>query len=390
MEPTTPDEVTPPEFQRRQTAEPSQVRRRVVIVGACVLGGLLMLGILSIFQDPKSRDARAAPPPKTDAVSITRDILDWKPAKPALPAHEAPPPPERVLPPAPEAPQQASSSPAKLSERDAAAKEARTAPILVAQSVPKAQDEERRERPAVLRDVPIAEAAQAPTGSAQERFLARVSGRQDFTVQGGLESPVSPWVVQAPTTIPAALVGGINSDLPGYLYAKVVAPVYAAYPNHYTILIPQGAELMGEYDAAIVYGQSRILVVWTRLKFPNSKTIPLEGMAGVDLSGLAGLKGRVNNHWWDLTKAVLLSSVLSVGVRVPFGSPSGQNQYQNLAQEFSQDFGAGINQAGQRIVARELSRKPTIDDITPGKAFLVFVHKDLVLEPYQPVVARQR
>ena len=59
-----------------------------------------------------------------------------------------------------------------------------------------------------------------------------------------------------------------------------------------------------------------------------------------------------------------------------------ENYRQNLAQDFAEDFSRGANQAGQQIVRRELNRKPTIDNILPGRMFNVFVHLDMALEPY--------
>lgn len=43
-----------------------------------------------------------------------------------------------------------------------------------------------------------------------------------------LEAKVSPDVVQAGTAIPAALITGIRSDLPGQITAQVTEAVYAS------------------------------------------------------------------------------------------------------------------------------------------------------------------
>src|SRR4029453_9246413 len=125
-----------------------------------------------------------------------------------------------------------------------------------------------------------------------------------------------------------------------------------------TVLIPQGTHIIGTYNNDVVYGQDRVLVVWHRLRLPNGQTIQLQGMPGIDVSGYAGLKDTVDNHLWPLFRAVLLSSVLSIGSRIPRGSPQGF--WPDLGQEFSQDFAHGTNEAGQQIVRRELQRPPTI------------------------------
>jgi type IV secretion system protein VirB10 len=182
------------------------------------------------------------------------------------------------------------------------------------------------------------------------------------------------------------MLTGIHSDLPGQLLAQVREPVYDTVTGRY-LLVPQGAKLIGTYDHDVVYGQDRVLIAWTRLVFPNGTSLQLEGMPGVDLTGYAGLKDKVNHHLWPLFRAVLLSSVLSMGARIPFGSP--ENYHETLAQEWARDFGSAANRAGQNIVNRELNRKPTID-IRPGMSLNVFVHRDMLLQPYTDAVAGGR
>ena len=88
--------------------------------------------------------------------------------------------------------------------------------------------------------------------------------------------------------IPSLLITGINSDLPGQITGQVRTNVYDTATGRY-LLIPQGAKIIGVYDSQIAYGQERILIAWKRILFPNGKSIDLEGMPGVDLSGYAGL-----------------------------------------------------------------------------------------------------
>jgi type IV secretion system protein VirB10 len=244
---------------------------------------------------------------------------------------------------------------------------------------------------------------QVPTDQAQEKptqeksagasvavgrnrdFLHKVTGLKETRVQDQLHEPESPYMVLAGDFIPATLVQGINSGLPGELVARVSRDMRDSVTGK-VVLIPQGAHVIGSYNNEVVYGQDRILVVWHRLRFPNGQTIQLQGMPGIDLSGFAGLKDKVNNHLWPLFRAVLLSSVLSIGARVPAGNTQGY--WQTLPQQFAQDFGNAANDAGQKIVERELQRPPTIE-IRAGMSFNVFVLKDLVLQPYTGAVARK-
>jgi len=192
-----------------------------------------------------------------------------------------------------------------------------------------------------------------------------------------IQAPASHEVVQAGAVIPAALITGLRSDLPGPITAQVTEDVYDS-PTGRILLIPQGARLIGQYDAQIAFGQSRALLVWNRLIMPNGRSIVLERLPGADEQGYAGLEDEVDNHWVALFEAALLSTVLSVGSDT--GSGNGQN---SLTQALQQGASDSISQTGRQVVQRSLNVQPTIT-IRPGFPVRVMVTRDLVLEPYRP------
>ncbi len=142
-------------------------------------------------------------------------------------------------------------------------------------------------------------------------------------------------------------------------------------------LIPQGARLIGQYDAQISFGQSRALLVWNRLILPNGRSIVLERQPGTDAEGHAGLEDEVDNHWGTLFKAAILSTLLSIGSEA--GNTGTEDE---LIQAIRRGGSDGANQIGQRIVGRFLNVQPTIT-IRPGFPVRVLVTRDLVLEPYR-------
>ena len=91
-------------------------------------------------------------------------------------------------------------------------------------------------------------------------------------------------------------------------------------PSGRFLLIPQGARLIGVYDSQIAFGQSRVLLVWTRLIMPNGRSIILERQPAADTGGSAGLQDEVDHHWGALFKAGLLSTLLSVGAELGSGA----------------------------------------------------------------------
>ncbi|MGJ8558617.1 MAG: TrbI/VirB10 family protein [Litorimonas sp.] len=102
-----------------------------------------------------------------------------------------------------------------------------------------------------------------------------------------LQHPISPFQVMAGTIIPASLVTGLNSDLPGQVIAQVTKNVFDTSTGQ-DLLIPQGTRLLGRYDSEIDTGQSRALVVWNRMIRPDGSSLVLDSLPGVDLSGQAG------------------------------------------------------------------------------------------------------
>ena len=227
-----------------------------------------------------------------------------------------------------------------------------------------------------------AAAAAAAAGSSdltsQDHKLAFLNGNVDRrTVSPDrVEAPASPYVLQAGSIIPGALLTGLRSDLPGQVTAQVTEDVYDS-PTGKFLLIPQGARLIGQYDAQIAFGQSRALLVWNRLIMPNGRSIVLERQPGADPEGYAGLEDQVDYHWGMLFKAAILSTMLSVGSEV--GTSNNGN---SLTQAIQQGASQGVNQVGQQVVSRSLNIQPTIT-IRPGFPVRVMVNHDLVLEPYK-------
>ncbi len=190
-----------------------------------------------------------------------------------------------------------------------------------------------------------------------------------------LQSPKSPYQVMAGTLIPASLVTGLNSDLPGQVIGQVTENVYDTVTGEY-LLIPQGARLLGRYDSVIAFGQSRALVAWTRIIFPNGSSIQLDNLPAVDGQGFAGLKDKVDRHTWQFMKGAVLSSLLSIGSEL---SSDDEGRLARALQNAGQDT---ANIAGQRIIERSLNIQPTLS-VRPGWRFSIIVSKDLILKPYQ-------
>ncbi len=190
-----------------------------------------------------------------------------------------------------------------------------------------------------------------------------------------LEDPLTPFEVMAGTVIPASLITGVNSDLPGTVIAQVTQNVYDTVTGQY-VLIPQGARLIGRYDSVIAFGQSRALLVWSRIIYPDGASIVIDNMPASDVAGYAGLADKVDFHTFRLLKGVVLSTLLGVGTELSFDDSES-----DLVEALRESAQSAANQAGQRIVQRNLDIQPTIR-IRPGWPLRILVHKDLVLRPF--------
>lgn len=220
-------------------------------------------------------------------------------------------------------------------------------------------------------------AGQAAQQTAQDKQLAFLNAAVDrrTTASDRVTAPASPFVLQAGAVISAALITGIRSDLPGQITAQVTENVYDS-PTGRLLLVPQGTRVIGQYDNNVQFGQSRVLLVWNRLIFPNGRSIVLERQPGADAAGYAGLQDGVDYHWWELAKAAGLSTLLSVGAELAIDD---QNQLLRAIRNGGQDT---INDAGQQIIRRQLQVAPTLT-IRPGFPVRIVVTRDLVLESYR-------
>jgi type IV secretory pathway VirB10-like protein len=219
----------------------------------------------------------------------------------------------------------------------------------------------------------------AQNGQDRKLLFLKAPVDRRTTAPDRLSRPASPFVVQAGTVLPAALITGIRSDLPGQITAQVTQNIYDT-PTGRARLIPQGARLIGVYDSQVAFGQSRVLLVWTRLIMPNGRSILLERQQGADAGGYSGLEDEVDNHWAELFKAALLSTILGVGAELGSGADSGSNT--DIIQALRLSAANSLNQTGQKVVQRNLNIQPTLT-IRPGFPVRVIVNRDLVLEPYR-------
>lgn len=187
---------------------------------------------------------------------------------------------------------------------------------------------------------------------------------------------VSPYELKRGSVIPATLISGINSDLPGRITAQVSQNVYDSAIGH-RLLIPQGTKLFGRYDSKVSFGQSRVLVVWTDLIFPNASTLQIGGMAGTDAQGFGGFHDKVNNHYWRTFGSAALIALIGTGIDASLPESSTLATQDTASDAARRNFAESFGRAAEQTISRNLNVQPTLE-IRPGYKFNVLVDQDII------------
>lgn len=212
---------------------------------------------------------------------------------------------------------------------------------------------------------------------AEKKAFLQAAEAAHYYNKHSLIDKISPYEIKAGNIIPGVMITATISDLPGYMLGQVRENIYDTVTGS-ILLIPKGTRIIGKYDSTVSFGQERILVVWQRLIFPNGKSLGLDNMPGTDMSGLAGFKDKVNNHFFKLLQAVVLSSFVGAGEAIITRDEYGEDDWRY---EAGRGGGEVALEFGNKIADRVLAQQPTIE-IPMGYRFNIIVNSDLILEPY--------
>jgi type IV secretion system protein VirB10 len=203
---------------------------------------------------------------------------------------------------------------------------------------------------------------------------------QDIKDLGYLPNQVVPqlslYELKRGSVIPATLITGLNSDLPGRITAQVSQDVYDSATG-YRLLIPQGAKLFGRYDSKVSFGQERVLVVWTDLIFPNGATLQIGGMAGTDAEGYGGFKDKVDRHLWRTFGSAALVALIGTGIDMSMPESSTLATQDTASDAARRNFAESFGRVAEQTISKNLNVQPTIE-IRPGYKFNVLVDQDMI------------
>ncbi|MBB3289201.1 MULTISPECIES: IncP-type conjugal transfer protein TrbI [unclassified Rhizobium] len=209
---------------------------------------------------------------------------------------------------------------------------------------------------------------------------------QDIKDLGYLPNQVvpqmSPYELKRGSVIPATLITGLNSDLPGRITAQVNQNVYDSATG-YRLLIPQGAKLFGRYDSKVSFGQERVLAVWSDLIFPNGSTLQIGGMAGTDAEGYGGLQDKVDRHLWRTFGSAALVAIIGAGIDMSVPESSTLATQDTASDAARRNFAESFGRVAEQTISKTLNVQPTLQ-IRPGYRFNVLVDQDVIFPaPYR-------
>ncbi|MEX3844934.1 MULTISPECIES: type IV secretion system protein VirB10 [unclassified Paraburkholderia] len=144
-------------------------------------------------------------------------------------------------------------------------------------------------------------------GFAKDGLDSKLQPSKLETVKAEL-MPSRDFLLIAGTTIPCVQGAEIVTDYPGMTNCHVAKDVYSA--NGKVLLVERGSEVVGEQRQALMQGQARIFVIWTRLTTPDGVKVQLDSPAADALGG-SGLPAYVDNHFWTRFGGAMMVSLIS-------------------------------------------------------------------------------
>lgn len=196
----------------------------------------------------------------------------------------------------------------------------------------------------------------------QQNDIASVSAQQ---------LPHPNLTVPAGEMIPATLETAINSELAGMARAITTRDVYALSGNQ--LLIPKGSTLVGQFNAAVTQGQSRIFVVWNRVQMTNGVIVTLNSPSSDAIGRTGQAADYIDRHFFERFGTGALLSVL--GAYTATGGVNGQDEYNSVAQ-YRMNIANSFQQASSQSLQQDMQTHPTLQ-VNQGTTINVFVAHDL-------------
>ena len=206
-------------------------------------------------------------------------------------------------------------------------------------------------------------------GAAAEALAAPTKDYENPTAAVEPADPPGMERIYEGSFLEAVLVTQLSGDFPGPVLAAVSVPFYSA--DRQRVLVPRGSRVIGTAAAVTSQDQSRLVVGFHRLLFPDGRWVALD-FHGLNQVGEGALKDQVNRHYLSMFAAVGAVGIIS-GLTL-----QGSDPYAGGAQGFRAGAGQGLGQGATQILQRFLNRFPTIT-IRAGHRLRIWFTSDVLV-----------
>jgi len=129
------------------------------------------------------------------------------------------------------------------------------------------------------------------------------------------------------------------------------------------LILPTGSRVVGQYQAGVEQGKSRVFVIWSRIMTPDGIDVNIDS-PGIDQIGRTGHDAEIQTHFFTRFGASALLSIVG-------GLSSTNNQNNNF-----QDIGRSFNKSAEIALTNSINIKDTAYK-NQGDKINIFVARDL-------------
>jgi len=181
------------------------------------------------------------------------------------------------------------------------------------------------------------------------------------------------------TVIDTVLANRLDGSVAAPVNCLVTNPIYSH--SRQQVLIPAGARILGETKPVQAFGEARLAVAFHRLVMPDGSSYSLDEFLGTNQIGDAGLRDRVNQHYWSTFGAAGAVGLIS-GLAQYLGTAGLSRGSGDRTVIIAGGAGDATAQASVQVMNRFLNRMPTIT-IREGHRVKVYLTGDIDLPAYE-------
>lgn len=181
----------------------------------------------------------------------------------------------------------------------------------------------------------------------------------------------------AGTAVPLVLTHDVATDVPGPVRAVVARDVFDSVSRE-RLVIPRGSLVLGRQAAHAASGDERILLHWRAVKLPSGESYRLPVLPAGSRDGTAGVRGRVDHHWWSRVGSAVALSLVGAGVQL--SQPQERTAVRGFApsegQVVGRELGRELGRLSREVLRRGVARPPTIH-LRAGERMTLLLTRDL-------------